>query len=149
MSQGGDATVEQCGPREAWDALEANPKAQLVDVRSRPEWSFVGVPDMGPLGRQTAMVEWRSFPGMQVNPAFIDELETHFDPATASQVFFICRSGARSMEAAQTVAAHYAAAGTPVRCVNVAEGFEGDLDAQRHRGNLNGWKKRGLAWRQS
>ena len=85
---------------------------------------------------------------MQVNPAFIDELESQFDPAAATQVFFICRSGARSMEAAQAVAAHYAAAGHTLRCVNVAEGFEGDLDADRHRGNLNGWKMRGLAWRQ-
>jgi len=33
--------------------------------------------------------------------------------------------------------------------VNVAEGFEGDLDATGRRGSLGGWKARGLAWRQS
>jgi hypothetical protein len=36
-----------------------------------------------------------------------------------------------------------------VNCINVTEGFEGDLDAEGHRGNLNGWRARGLAWRQS
>ena len=31
---------------------------------------------------------------------------------------------------------------------NVLEGFEGELDAEHHRGNLGGWRKNGLPWRQ-
>jgi hypothetical protein len=34
------------------------------------------------------------------------------------------------------------------RCRNVADGFEGPLDAERHRGKLGGWKAKGLPWAQ-
>ena len=32
-----------------------------------------------------------------------------------------------------------------MRCRNVADGFEGPLDPNRHRGQLGGWKAKGLA----
>ncbi len=35
------------------------------------------------------------------------------------------------------------------RCYNIVGGFEGDLDASRHRGAQNGWKAGGLPWVQS
>lgn len=142
-------TVDICDPQQTWAALEGDPDAQLVDVRTRPEWTFVGIPDLSALGRQTILTEWRRFPDMSVDPAFAETLLDSMSDAPASQLFFLCRSGARSMEAAQTVAHAAAARGLKLRCVNVAEGFEGDLDGHRHRGALNGWKHRGLAWIQS
>jgi rhodanese-related sulfurtransferase len=33
-------------------------------------------------------------------------------------------------------------------CYNVADGFEGPLDPDNHRGGLAGWKVEGLPWRQ-
>ncbi|CAN0605672.1 unnamed protein product, partial [Ectocarpus sp. 12 AP-2014] len=57
--------------------------------------------------------------------------------------------GARSLRAAYLVADHLAARGEKVTCLNIAEGFEGDLNASAHRGSKNGWKSRGLSWRQS
>jgi hypothetical protein len=32
------------------------------------------------------------------------------------------------------------------RCLNVAEGFEGPIDADRHRSQIAGWKFARLAW---
>jgi hypothetical protein len=32
---------------------------------------------------------------------------------------------------------------------NLAGGFEGALDADRHRGNASGWKAAGLPWTQN
>ena len=32
---------------------------------------------------------------------------------------------------------------------HVASGFEGDLDENDHRGNLNGWRHDGMPWSQS
>ena len=58
-------------------------------------------------------------------------------------IYFICRSGARSMSAAQAAQA----AGFP-HVYNVADGFEGPLDADGHRGSAGGWKASGLPWRQ-
>ena len=47
---------------EAWERLQADPKAQLVDVRTMAEWNFVGLPDLSALGRQVHCIEWQSFP---------------------------------------------------------------------------------------
>ncbi|HZF36618.1 MAG TPA: rhodanese-like domain-containing protein, partial [Candidatus Angelobacter sp.] len=58
-------------------------------------------------------------------------------------IFFLCRSGARSRAAAMAMTqAGYA------RCYNIANGFEGNHDAERHRGKAAGWKADGLPWTQ-
>ena len=33
--------------------------------------------------------------------------------------------------------------------INILEGFEGALDADKHRGNIDGWRFHGLPWQQS
>ena len=140
--------IPEVGPREAWNILSEDKHAVLVDVRSAPEWAYVGGPDLSVLGRDAIRVEWKTWPGMSPNPAFVGALMEDVQ-GLPTRMLFICRSGARSMQAAQAVAAFLSAKGDSVECINVAEGFEGDLDAGRHRGGLNGWKARGLAWRQS
>lgn len=149
MRTGGSPLVGEIDPAEAWRILSSDPGARLVDVRTRAEWGFVGVPDVGDLGQRPLFVEWASFPNMSVNPAFAEEVEEALGPGEPGPILFLCRSGARSMQAAYAVAAHYAHKGMSVTCLNIAEGFEGDLDASGHRGGHNGWKARGLAWRQS
>ena len=138
----GDISVE-----EAWRTLETDESAVLVDVRTGAEWSFVGVPDLSGLDKKPLLIEWQQFPGMQLNPSFIDQLSAHLTKDGANKdrtVLFICRSGARSRSAAVALTA----AGFTA-CHNVAGGFEGDLDGEQHRGILNGWKAAGLAWVQS
>lgn len=107
------------------------------------------MPDLSALGKETILAEWRAFPEMQVSPDFAEAVLGSFGDQVPGDLFFICRSGARSMEAAQQIASVCAARGLETKCINVAEGFEGDLDADRHRGKLNGWKAHGLAWKQS
>ncbi len=149
MAGAASAMVSECNPREAWDALSEDPAAVLVDVRTRPEWSFVGTPDLSELGRQVVLSEWRMFPDMGVNATFADDLMNILGGALPARIYFLCRSGARSMEAAKAVAHTCGSLGQTTMCVNIAEGFEGDLDTARHRGALNGWKARGLPWQQS
>ncbi|QDL93513.1 rhodanese-like domain-containing protein [Paroceanicella profunda] len=139
------AKVSEMDPAEAWSVLESEPDAMLVDVRTRPEWAFVGTPDLTGIGKQVILTEWRQFPGMNVNQAFVPALLDQVG-TPPKKIFFLCRSGARSMEAAMQTAAEL---GETTECINVREGFEGDLDQQGHRAHLNGWKARGLAWRQS
>jgi rhodanese-related sulfurtransferase len=147
MGEGAGPRVTEVGPRDAWDILSSDEGAMLVDVRSEAEWSFVGLADLSSLGKACAQVEWARFPGMDPNPAFVSELVDRMG-GLPPRLLFICRSGARSMQAARAVAAS-PSAGDVAECINVAEGFEGDLDAARHRGGHNGWKARGLAWRQT
>ena len=149
MGTGGSPLVGEVDPTEAWRILSTEDNARLIDVRTRAEWGFVGVPDIGELDQTPLFIEWARFPDMSVNPAFAAELDSALAPGNPGPLLFLCRSGARSMQAAHSVAAHFAAQGREVHCLNVAEGFEGDLDALGHRGGHNGWKARGLAWRQS
>lgn len=142
-------TVDEVTPPDALAALAEDPDSALVDVRTRAEWTFTGMPDLSPLGREVLAVEWVSFPGMTPNTSFFEEVVAQAGGRLPGRLFFICRSGARSMAAARTVAAEAQARGQAVHCTNVAEGFEGDLDADGHRGRSNGWKVHELPWRQS
>ena len=117
-------------------ALLAAADAVLVDVRTLPELVYVGrVP-------AAAAVEWQQYPDMTINPNFIEQLRQVANPD--SPVFFICRSGGRS---------HYAAAAAAAagyrRAFNILQGFEGDINNEGRRGQINGWRFHGLDWEQS
>jgi rhodanese-related sulfurtransferase len=132
---------------EAYSLLEKDETAVLVDVRTKAEWSYVGVPNLSELGKQTLLIEWQEFPSMAINPNFAATLEATLKEkgvAPNAPVLFLCRSGARSRAAAiaMTQAGH-------TRCFNIATGFEGPLDDSRHRGAIDGWKAQGLPWLQS
>lgn len=129
-----------CG--KAWDILKDDAAAVLVDVRTVPEWEFVGLPDLGSIGKQTAVVQWNIYRGPAPNPEFLAELEAA-GVAKDATVLFLCRSGARSKSAA--IAATTAGYRT---CYNVAGGFEGPPDGAGHRGAVDGWKSHGLPWEQ-
>jgi rhodanese-related sulfurtransferase len=126
--------------------LASEPDAVLVDVRTVPEWTFVGVPDLASLGRQLRCVEWQTYPSMSVNSSFVVDVERAAQIADRrdTPLVFICRSGVRSRAAAIAMtAAGYS------RAYNVAEGFEGDLDAHKHRSVGKGWKAANLPWKQT
>ena len=110
--------------------------AKLIDVRSRFEHEYIGrVPG-------SSLVEWKHWPGGDLNPHFLAELNRLCKPEDV--VLFLCRSGVRSHSAAAVAAkAGY------VQAFNILEGFEGDLDQQGQRGHLGGWRKAGLPWIQS
>lgn len=136
MSYAGDVT-----PTEAWQGLLRDPKAMLIDVRTQPEWSFVGVPDLRSIGKKAGLVCWQVYPQMQIDPDFIAKVEQLTGGDKGAPLYLICRSGARSRSAAQALTA----AGYN-RCFNVAGGFEGDVDSHGHRGTTNGWKASQLPW---
>ena len=141
------AGVDDVAVHEAWGKIQADEHAILIDVRTRAEWSFVGVPDLGSLGRKLILIEWQTFPDGRVRSDFVSELSKALEQSGASKtsdLYFLCRSGARSRSAAEAMAA----AGY-VRCHNVAEGFEGPLDPGRQRGKAKGWKAEGLPWVQT
>jgi len=138
--------VDEVDVAMAWKGLQANPRSQLVDVRTRAEWTYVGIPDLGPLGKRAVLVEWQTFPDQSVDPRFAERLANELKALGVQlndDLFFICRSGSRSLAAARAMAA----AGFRA-CHNVSEGFEGPLDDERHRGALLGWKAIGLPWQQ-
>ena len=134
MSYAGDVT-----PAEAWEALSDDPAAVLVDVRTAAEWSYVGLPDLRGLAKDVVRIEWQTYPTGAVNTDFVAELAAAGVDREAP-VYFICRSGVRSVAAAEAATA---AGWSQSR--NVLEGFEGPHDAQHHRA-VSGWKVAGLPW---
>src|ERR1700742_3843563 len=127
-------------PKQAWDLLAQDKAAVLVDLLSRPEWSFVGIPDLANLGKEVVLLSWQVYPEMKIDADFVAKLQTQL-PSPETPVLFLCRSGVRSRSAAQALtAAGYS------RCYNVSEGFEGDKDAGSHRGQRGGWKFSSLPW---
>ena len=119
-------------PAEAWRLHRAG-AAAIIDVRTRPEYEYVGrVPD-------SILVEWRRYDEARPNPDFVDELAARFH--RGATLLFLCRSAVRSHHAAA------AAAGAGFGLAfNVLEGFEGERDALGQRGALGGWRNAGLPW---
>lgn len=141
LSYAGDVEVQ-----DAWQQLAQDKSAVLIDVRTHAEWSYVGVPMLDDPAREIVLVEWLSYPDMQVNQDFGDRLEEELARRNIDQkaaLFFLCRSGVRSQHAAIEMTKRWDGP-----CYNVAGGFEGDLDPQQHRARHNGWKFAGLPWRQ-
>lgn len=131
-------------PREAWSLLQSLPDALLLDVRSTAEFRFVGHP-VGALH-----VPWADGPELFLNPDFVAQARATIRRARpgiapeAAAVVLICRSGQRSLEAADALIESGFA-----NVYNVSTGFEGCLDEHGHRGTLNGWRFDGLPWKQS
>ncbi len=123
-------------PDEAYEILKSAPGAKLVDVRSRAELDWVGKVE------GSVHIEWALYPGMKTNPNFVSQLEQQVDKE--SLVIFLCRSGVRSHHAA-TVATQ---AGYR-DCYNILEGFEGNMNDEKHRNSVGGWRAAGLPWIQS
>jgi rhodanese-related sulfurtransferase len=120
-------------PEEAW-RLHSAGAATIVDVRTRPEWEFVGHVEGAPL------IEWRAYGAGSPNPQFLETLAAEFD--RERPLLFLCRSAARSHSAAEVATR----AGFK-NAFNILEGFEGGLDAEGHRGST-GWRAAGLPWQQ-
>jgi rhodanese-related sulfurtransferase len=120
-------------PQLAWQWVQSG-EAVMVDVRTDAEREWVGfVPGAVP-------VAWKQWPGMVPNPGFDDAVR---QASGGRPLVMLCRSGVRSIAAAKR------ATELGLTAYNILEGFEGDPDAQAHRGQKGGWKYHGLPWRQN
>ncbi len=126
----------------AVERMNENPEAVLIDVRTRAEHKYVGFPD------NSILIPWFDEPDLESDPdtfyeSVLDALSDRND-AMDIELILICRSGFRSNEALKCLQSK------GFTCVShVASGFEGDLDENDHRGNLNGWRNDGMPWSQS
>ena len=139
--------IQDVPVEEVWAHLEEDPGSVLIDVRTRAEWTYVGVPLLSSIGKATVFVEWDDFATGGLVPDFVGRLKAELGRlgvADDAPLHFICRSGSRSRQAAvMATAAGYS------KAFNVASGFEGRLDAERHRATKGSWKGEGLPWVQS
>jgi len=139
----GKNIVKGIAPKEAFELLESNPSAVLIDVRSSMEYLFVGHP------KGAVHVAWIDEPDWTINEQFAAQVRqlmlgglSHHKEDNAP-VVLICRSGKRSQEAGEVLVE----ANFP-DVYNVLEGFEGELDEGHHRSTLGGWRFHNLPWEQ-
>jgi len=129
-------------PKMAVEKLQNNPQALFVDVRSKAEYKYVGYPE------NSILIPWIDDPDWEPNPVvFSDSVMQELDGRENllnTEIILICRSGYRSNEALKCLEDKGF-----TQVSHVASGFEGDLDENDHRGNLNGWRHDGMPWSQS
>lgn len=131
-------------PRQAYEMLEDNPRAILIDVRSNMEFLFVGHPE------GAIHLPWIDEPDWDINPNFVRQVRELMlggiicdDSSGCAPIILICRSGKRSLEAGNLLIE------SGFKDVyNVLDGFEGELDEHHHRSTLGGWRFEGLPWAQ-
>jgi len=131
-------------PKQAWQLLQDDSRAVLVDIRSSMEYLFVGHP------KGAVHVAWIDEPDWDINPDFVTDIRKLMlggvvcaDDAGCAPVLLICRSGKRSLEAGRALIE----AGMK-NVMHVDEGFEGDLDENHQRSTLGGWRFHQLPWEQ-
>ncbi|MCE2859976.1 MAG: sulfurtransferase [Oxalobacteraceae bacterium] len=141
--------------REAYELKrELGEKALFVDVRTRAEISYLGMPSVAdahiPAFEHPPNAAWDDKSGR-----FKMEPNADFEPALARRlaarqlgksdvVILICRSGDRTSRAANFLTEQGYS-----KVYSVIDGFEGDAVAegpQTGQRVLNGWKNAGLPW---
>ena len=84
---------------DAFDILTKKLNSHLIDTRSDLEWKTSGIPDLLSINKETYLINW----GPVLDQIFFEEykkfLLTRFNQKDS--LFFICRSGTRSLMAAQ------------------------------------------------
>jgi len=129
-------------PKMAVEKLQNNPKALFVDVRSKAEYKYVGYPE------NSILIPWIDDPDWEPNPeVFSDSVMQELDGRENllnTEIILICRSGYRSNDALKCLENKGF-----TQVSHVASGFEGDLDENDQRGNLNGWRHDDMPWSQS
>jgi rhodanese-related sulfurtransferase len=129
--------IENLTPQQAWELLHQNTSAILVDVRSQMEHAYVG----HPIG--SVHIPWKEAPDWEINPNFVANVKK-LVPNIDTPILLLCRSGQRSLSAAKALEeSGYK------HLVNILDGFEGALDASKHRNKMGGWRFCGLPWEQS
>lgn len=129
--------IKNLNPLEAWDLLQQTENAVLLDVRDPLEFLLVGHP------AGAVNVPWKFAPEWKPNLNFVEQVKTCV-PDREGAIFLLCRSGQRSLDAAQVLSEE-----GYKHLINIDEGFEGSLNENKQRGKQGGWRFHNLPWEQS
>ena len=139
--------VENINSKEAFDLLQKDEHAILIDVRTKKEHLAVGIPNLEEIGKKTYIIEWKNsiLPGSRKR--FLNDFNENLGLSNEGKYIFICRSGIRSNFAALTVEESFISGNYNSKCFNVADGFEGHEQPLGDSQNQTGWKNVGLPWK--
>ncbi len=136
--------VQTISSRQAWEVMQNDPSALLIDVRATLEFLMIGHP-VGAIH-----LAWMDEPDWEEKPAeFVAGVrEIMLGQVACAEggcppLLLICRSGNRSLAAGKVLIE----AGIH-NVYNISDGFEGPRDDQHHRSTIAGWRYEGLPWEQ-
>ena len=111
---------------EAFDFLSKNLNSHLIDTRSDLEWKITGIPDLSSINKETNLINW----GPVLDKNFLEKYQKFLLNSFNQEdsLFFICRSGSRSLMATQ-LAIELGFNNS----FNIYEGFDNE--------NVKNWKK--------
>lgn len=135
-SKGGSAGPEPIESKESYAMVMGSPADTfIIDVRTRPEYEFVGHPDM-PNG--VPNIPYKFYPSWEFNVDFTDMVKERY--RLGDKIIIICRSGVRAEAAAWLL---LKAGFTSV--FFMTDSFEGPQGPDGLR-NVSGWKVNGLPY---
>ena len=111
---------------DAFDFLSKKVGSHLIDTRSDLEWKTTGIPDLSSINKETNLINW----GPVLDQTFFEQYK-NFLLSSFNQndnLLFICRSGSRSL-----IAAQFAIKFGFENSFNIFEGFYNENDQN--------WKK--------
>ena len=138
--------IKQISSNEAYEEINSNVGALLIDVRSELEWKKIGIPDLGDLNERLVLLELQSMPSMEINQNFLEELEENLSNRNVKNVMFMCKAGVRSQAAAVKSISVLLNANKNIKICNVSDGFEGK-GFSIFGSMTSGWKNSGLPWK--
>ena len=98
------STMSTWGQSGRLSSRMLGPNSSMCErARSGLMWEL---PDLGPVGKRTVLVEWQTFPDQTVDPRFVERLAGELKAlgvGLKDDLFFICRSGSRSWAAAKAM----------------------------------------------
>lgn len=124
--------IDEKTPKETWLQLKNDVNAVLIDVRTPQEWDRIGYPDLLSLGKDVVRVSVQNIVGERNDKFILDLKSAGIQPE--QKLYFICRSGKRSL-----LAADLAQKAGFSNVINVTDGFEGPADQTGHTGTIAGW----------
>ena len=57
--------IESVSSFECFNKLSEINNSYLIDVRTKPEWEFIGIPDLSSLNKKTIFISWYVYPEMK------------------------------------------------------------------------------------
>ena len=111
---------------DAFNFLSKNLNSHLIDTRSDLEWKITGIPDLSSINKETNLINW----GPVLDKNFLEKYQKFLLNSFNQEdsLFFICRSGSRSLMATQ-LAIELGFNNS----FNIYEGFDNE--------NVKNWKK--------
>ena len=134
--------IKNISSQKCFEKLSIEANSHLIDVRTKPEWIYVGVPDLSSINKNVIFISWQVYPEMGINNFF----ENHILESNIKKddnLYFICRSGNRSNNAAEFLTSRGFS-----NCINVIDGFEGKQNHKHQRALIDGWQFNNLPWKQ-